>query len=692
MANHVSAARACFRFFVIPTVAAFALAETSARTEQSAPTSTVGQQTPTFRTRTDLVELDVSVLDRNRKPVRGLSTTDFTVLEDGKPQEISILEPVEVSGPTRPETPWMRETTPDVVTNERPATRLWVIAVDDALIPQDPATVKASKKIVTDIIDKFGPDDLAAVVFTTDSRQAQDFTNDRTKLLSTLDRYSPGNASWSGTPDAQINVDPDWQFQLGAVLTLRSIVEAVASLSHERKALIWISPGVPQDFIPVTQEIPRGGAPGTMAEKMHQLKIIDLAKEVYEVARRSNVPIYSIDPCGFGGLKAYVSGRARYNPPNTGAATEFLLTSALNTGGHAIVHTNDFGPGIESVFEENSFYYRIGYYSSNLKADGGFRRLEVKVKRDNVDVRTRSGYLAARANQPAPKSANDILAKAITVPIPISDLPMRASAAPFAARGRNRTATVVIALGITQPVPEAASKERVTVNTNLRVAAYTTEGQARDAQVSVAKVVIRAGAQGDAHYEALARIDLPPGRYRLRLAAFHQLAAQTGTVMVDTIVPDFSGLTPTVSGVVISASPGLPSAPRDLLQDVLPMVPTAQRTFSASERVNAFFRMYQNAGRSVEPARVTTTIVSRLGSAVFSDEQTIPVSRFSWPESESQPGVAPRPPGGPIDALRAAPVQFRLPLNLLAPGPYLLRFEIAMGQTKITREVQFSVQ
>jgi hypothetical protein len=45
----------------------------------------------TFRDRVDLVQLDVSVLDRDRRPVRGLTSKDFTVFEDGKPQVICIF-------------------------------------------------------------------------------------------------------------------------------------------------------------------------------------------------------------------------------------------------------------------------------------------------------------------------------------------------------------------------------------------------------------------------------------------------------------------------------------------------------------------------------------------------------------------------------------------------------------------------
>ena len=40
-------------------------------------------QPPTFRTGVDAVQLDVSVLDKDRRPVRRLTAADFTVLEDG---------------------------------------------------------------------------------------------------------------------------------------------------------------------------------------------------------------------------------------------------------------------------------------------------------------------------------------------------------------------------------------------------------------------------------------------------------------------------------------------------------------------------------------------------------------------------------------------------------------------------------
>src|SRR4029079_17890123 len=114
-----------------------------------------------------------------------------------------------------PPVEWMRDVTPDVTTNETKITRYWVVAVDDAMIPgADPWIVKSAKKIVVDLIDKLGPEDLATIVFTANSRHAQDFTNDRAKLLATLEGFSPHFTIWymGANPAKSLEPDPDVQF------------------------------------------------------------------------------------------------------------------------------------------------------------------------------------------------------------------------------------------------------------------------------------------------------------------------------------------------------------------------------------------------------------------------------------------------------------------------------------------------
>src|SRR3954469_21521659 len=87
-------------------------------------------------------------------------------------------------------------------------------------------------------------------------------------------------------------------------------------------------------------------------------------------------------------------------PPNVDQATlknriETLRTLALDTDGIAVVDTNDLDKGLRRVVDDLTSYYLLGYYSTNPKADGKFRKITVHVKRPGVDVRARRGYQAA---------------------------------------------------------------------------------------------------------------------------------------------------------------------------------------------------------------------------------------------------------------------------------------------------------
>jgi hypothetical protein len=94
----------------------------------------------------------------------------------------------------------------------------------------------------------------------------------------------------------------------------------------------------------------------------------------FAAAQRANVNIYSLDP---GGLR----------PSPSNLNSDFLKAVSSNTGGFAITDTNDPGPGITQVFRENGSYYLLGYRNPDPKAEGRYRRIEVKVNRPRVIVR-----------------------------------------------------------------------------------------------------------------------------------------------------------------------------------------------------------------------------------------------------------------------------------------------------------------
>jgi VWFA-related protein len=118
-------------------------------------------------------------------------------------------------------------------------------------------------------------------------------------------------------------------------------------------------------------------------------EVVDLqlrTSEVFRRAQRANVTIYPVDPTGLGGLKAYLTQRLGPNNEFVAAhkATtqqDYSQAAAANTGGRAIMHTNEFEPGIRDIFAENSSYYLLGFEAASSAADGKLHRVEVKVNR-----------------------------------------------------------------------------------------------------------------------------------------------------------------------------------------------------------------------------------------------------------------------------------------------------------------------
>ena len=98
-----------------------------------------------------------------------------------------------------------------------------------------------------------------------------------------------------------------------------------------------------------------------------------------------------------------------------------------------LVNTNDFAGAFERIVDDNSSYYVLGYYSTNERRDGRFRKIEVKVRTSRATVRARKGY-ARRAAGPRPTRPTATtppeLRAAMRSPLPLSGLPAGA------ARGR----------------------------------------------------------------------------------------------------------------------------------------------------------------------------------------------------------------------------------------------------------------
>ncbi len=106
-----------------------------------------------------------------------------------------------------------------------------------------------------------------------------------------------------------------------------------------------------------------------------------------KAAVAANATIYTIDMAAFGSSS---NGRAQ----SQGALKNF----AEKTGGKFITTPGGVAmrEALKNIVEELGVQYTLGYQPTNLKKDGKWRAIEIKVAKPNLTIRTRKGYNAER--------------------------------------------------------------------------------------------------------------------------------------------------------------------------------------------------------------------------------------------------------------------------------------------------------
>ena len=237
------------------------------------------------------------------------------------------------------------------------------------MIPQEPFSIKSSKEIAKSIIDKLGPDDLTAIVFTGDNRKTQDFTSDKTKLVAALDKFNPGLAGYrfgmdssSTGPRTDRHVDTDLWFYQSSVRTLRQRRGLSDRRAESAKGLFWVSPGVPMDLVDcepcddaslIPLELPRQPADGmrlpppTWVDLQHRHGR-DLparaARQRHDLSDRSQSASTACEPYLSGAPRPGERSGSQHHKADAHAGLSWHAAAA-NTGGRAVMNINEFEPG-----------------------------------------------------------------------------------------------------------------------------------------------------------------------------------------------------------------------------------------------------------------------------------------------------------------------------------------------------------
>lgn len=658
---------------------------------QQPPQEAAPQPPITFRAEINYVEVDARVVDGQGAFVPGLTAADFQVLEDGKPQKIDAFSFVNIPVAREPRPLFAKAPIEsDVSTNLSGYDgRVYVLVLDDQ--HTHPLRSQRTKQAARAFVQRYiGANDTAAVVYTSGRTDvAQEFTNSQTRLLRAVDRFM-GRKLRSSTLERldeevrtrglrqqgdRINDPFDQERAMVARTTLdslRNLSNYLAGISGRRKAIVYFSEGVDYDIFDVFNT--SGGASA----------VLQASRDAVAAATRANVAIYGIDPRGLGAMgddMIEVQDLPQDSSLGLGLTSfgqelqrsqDSLRVLSNETGGFAIVNQNDLASAFERVVADNSQYYLLGYYSTNEKRDGKFHRIEVKVARPGLTVRSRKGYVAARTSTPKDdgRTAPELKA-ALASPLPMSALPMALTAAVF--KGPDGKGAVVLSTLIAArdlPLVEKNGTFNNDLELVLTVADYGGKTYPGDrATLTLAlkpDSVPRLRAGG---FRVLNAIDLPPGRYQLRSAAREGNTKRAGSVLYDLDVPDFSKEKLGISSIALtSATSGLvPTArPKDPLAKMLPGPMTTFRDFVTGDELALFVEIYDNSSKAAHKVEIEASLKSEGGQSVFQ-------TREERDSSELAGG-----PGGYGFATR-------IPLTGVAPGLYVLRVQ---GTSRIGDQLQ----
>ena len=392
---------------------------------QSSPQS----QPPVFRSGTRLVQVNVVVHNKRGEPVADLKKEDFTILELGKPQQISFFSvdtaapapPAAISSAVAPAAPLASHT----FTNVLPAhggvpTSVTVILLD--LLNAPPGAQMRAREGVIRFLKQIEPQDRIAI-FAMTSRGLtllHDYTTDSAALVERLRKTKPeisaplDASTVDATADKELRdmgldalADAEQKtadfFMADRISRSLSVFGAIAQHMAGipgRKNLVWVSTAFPLsvDF----DEVPSPGS--VMSSRDHRTFTAEMGEAV-RALNDSGIAVYPVDARGVFNPVIVESNIGARSPrdfgkmpsvANTSSPSATMFTLADRTGGRFAYNTNDLSGAIRRAMDDARVTYTLGYYPADTTLDGRFREIKVSVNRPGLDVRARKGYFAIR--------------------------------------------------------------------------------------------------------------------------------------------------------------------------------------------------------------------------------------------------------------------------------------------------------
>jgi VWFA-related protein len=633
-------------------------------------------QQPTFRERIDSVTVDVSVTDKQGRPVTDLTADDFEIRESGKPQTIQAFQLIRTNdGLDDPDAARDIQSLQDQQRETaRLDNRLFVIYLDDYHVRNGNSV--GIREQLARFVRELTPHDLVALMRPHEPASALTFSRDHVgtaaDILAFKGRkynYQPINAieaQYAGEPAAmQEQLRNGW-----VVGDLTRLAEAMGKLREGRKTILYVSEGMSGTlppgattfgaFEPITTTTTNPSQREMSNAYFNGAGLLADMQEVFRAAARANVAIYTVDPRGLTqqefSLADHVSDIE--NQRTLQESLDLLKVTAEETNGRAITGRNDVLPQLAQMVRDNSTYYLMTYVSSLAPRDGKFHEIDVRVKRKGVDVRARKGYWAM-----SPDEIERVSAPARPGP---SAAVMQALDAMSTAAESSRRHVITVWSGTR---PGAAEQASVTV------AWEETGGTPKVAFDQVDHVVVTAtGVHGEPIFQGKTTpktdvagrasgqttFDAPPGALHVRVEAINGSGQRIETDESDLDVPDYTSVGPTITTPFIYS--GRSAFDLQRIRTTDGAVPATDRVFARTEQLLIRFDAFGPAGTT--PA-VTLRLLNTSGASIA----TLP----------------------PPASTGSHAYESTLPLGSFPPGDYLIEIAAKAGDSTASKVLAIRV-
>ncbi len=478
------------------------------------------------------------------------------------------------------------------------------------------------------------------------------------------------------------------QRALGVLGQLKNYAEFLANVRGRRKAMVLFSEGI--DY-PVHDIFSAHDASA----------VLNAMEDAIAAAARANVNIFTVDPRGLVGLTSeYIelnksnadlfnigARDPRYGlQPHTALLAEMRTTQdslrslAEETGGLAAVDINAFRPAFDRIVQANSRYYMLGYRPPTHPRDGKFHKIDVRVKRSGLQVSARKGYASPRvrtrdeaarlerervARTKGADQTSSELRAVLDRPLQHGGIAVTVQAAAF--RRTPRSASVALAIEIDAARLKFSPQQNDSIFGNrVEVSLFSISEQGKPLQGLRTELDLTLRPDTYARVKANGlrmnpRVDLPPGRYQMRIGVREAGSGEIGTVFYDLEVPDFAKAPISVSGLLLTSTSAQQTPtlqPDEVTRNVLPTPATSRRVFSQSDVLTVFAEVYATGGSSRSRLEVTTRLINEAGA-----DASVATDVLSDKPQNTNNGAL------------THNLTKEIPLKGVPPGRYLLRVE-----------------